>query len=334
MNFILTFCIPTYNRETELIGAIKSIISSILNYKDNHSYNFEIIVSDNCSTDQTILYLDNFIAENKFKNIYILKFRNSDNIGPSSNLISCSKLANGKYIWFFSDDDIMMIDGVHNIITDLTTKQFSFSYATRILVNDKLERIEGISAQPKLLNNQSVFGTGMELLKKLNIEITSIIPFFSSIVILRHNWLIAAKKVEDDNEFSYLNILFEAIKVDRCIITAKPCVLCRINYRGFKRKNSYVWIDSFIKSFNFAKNIGYDEIVCKEMVTHILSSHSKLYVIDKANSFRNSNLFKLRNRLSWYKNNYYDRWFFISLIPANTLRILYIIIKYIRSKIF
>ncbi len=87
--------IPTYNRGNYLKLAIKSILRQ--NYDD-----YEIIITDNASTDNTkeVIY--------SFRNKKIKYFKNKENIGFNRNLYKAINLAQGKYIFILGDDDLIL----------------------------------------------------------------------------------------------------------------------------------------------------------------------------------------------------------------------------------
>lgn len=87
--------IPTFNRCNFLKKAIKSVLRQ-------KYVSFEIIVSDNCSTDNT----EGVIRAIDDKRIKY--FKNTKNIGFPMNVRKCFKKASGKYIFTLSDDDLIL----------------------------------------------------------------------------------------------------------------------------------------------------------------------------------------------------------------------------------
>ena len=70
---LLSICIPTYNRSEKLDNCLNSILISIQNVKER---NFEICISDNCSSDNTEKIVK------KYKNIFEINYhKNNDNLG-------------------------------------------------------------------------------------------------------------------------------------------------------------------------------------------------------------------------------------------------------------
>ncbi len=96
MNFpLITIGIPTYNRAN---GFLRQAIEAAL----NQTYeNLEIIVSDNCSTDNTPQLVESYKCKQ-------LKYvRHSKNIGAANNFNFCLEQAKGDYFLMLHDDDLI-----------------------------------------------------------------------------------------------------------------------------------------------------------------------------------------------------------------------------------
>jgi len=91
----VSVCIPTYNRAGMLRESIESVLAQT--YK-----NFELIVVDNASEDET-----EFVVR-RFEDPRIVYTRNSRNIGGWGNWNRCLTLSRGLYIAILPDDDLMM----------------------------------------------------------------------------------------------------------------------------------------------------------------------------------------------------------------------------------
>lgn len=95
----VTIGIPTYNRATMTLPAtLRSALAQ--------SYsNVEIIVSDNCSTDETESVVRGFGSAIQY-------FRQSENLGLNGNLNACVDRASGDYVLLLHDDDLIDPDFV------------------------------------------------------------------------------------------------------------------------------------------------------------------------------------------------------------------------------
>lgn len=99
MNRLLTIAIPTFNRAELLDRQLGWLASAIKGFESE----CEILVSDNCSTDNTPKVIEKWqsvLGHTKF----IVK-RNQENIGAVKNIASCMQTATSKYVWTISDDD-------------------------------------------------------------------------------------------------------------------------------------------------------------------------------------------------------------------------------------
>jgi glycosyltransferase involved in cell wall biosynthesis len=79
----------------------------------------EIIISDNCSTDDTQQIIENAIS----KGFVCRYIRNSENLGMDGNFVSCFKKASGRYVWLLGDDDTIIIDSLVKIVNILDVPQ-------------------------------------------------------------------------------------------------------------------------------------------------------------------------------------------------------------------
>ncbi|MDD2897392.1 MAG: glycosyltransferase family 2 protein [Desulfuromonadaceae bacterium] len=119
-NPILTIAIPTYNRSNFLDRCLSQIVNQAVKYGNK----VELIVSDNCSTDDTEAVVNAYIA-NGHKIHYI---KNASNLGPDGNFRQCFKAANGKYFLLFSDDDLLLDDSLRKIMNLIEVDEYGIVY--------------------------------------------------------------------------------------------------------------------------------------------------------------------------------------------------------------
>jgi len=90
----VSVCIPTFNSSKHITECIESVL--------NQSFsNFEIIVCDNGSTDNTVELIESFNSKK------IKLYLNETNIGMAGNFIKVCKLASGQYIKLLASDDLL-----------------------------------------------------------------------------------------------------------------------------------------------------------------------------------------------------------------------------------
>lgn len=129
MRTSFTIIIPTYNRFKYLRQAIESALS--LDYD-----NYEIIVSDNASTDSTPLLMQTYQLNSKVKYI-----RQEKNIGMTNNWKTALNLANAPWFIILSDDDYFIDNNYLNRVDTLirsASENLKLVYAEGQLIDDNL----------------------------------------------------------------------------------------------------------------------------------------------------------------------------------------------------
>ncbi len=91
----ISVCIPTFNRAAMLGESIASVLGQSFG-------DFELIVSDNASDDET----ESVVRSLADKRISYL--RNKRNVGPCENMNLCLVRCRGEFIAFLPDDDLML----------------------------------------------------------------------------------------------------------------------------------------------------------------------------------------------------------------------------------
>nr|WP_314266253.1 glycosyltransferase [uncultured Moellerella sp.] len=107
----ISICVISYNSEKTIIETLESIFNQ--NYG---SRNIELIISDDCSTDKTIVVIEKWIElhKNDFLSISLLK--NDINVGISKNINQTWKKATSKWIKSIAGDDTLKINCISSFV--------------------------------------------------------------------------------------------------------------------------------------------------------------------------------------------------------------------------
>lgn len=100
----VSIIIPTFNRKEMLTRCIDSVLKS--SYRD-----FEIIVSDDASSDGTNVALKKYLQYNNFKYI-----RNKSPELLSKTINNALRYSHGKYIFILDDDNVIDKDCIKNLV--------------------------------------------------------------------------------------------------------------------------------------------------------------------------------------------------------------------------
>jgi glycosyltransferase involved in cell wall biosynthesis len=129
---LVSICSTTYNREKYIGQAIDSWLSQ------ETSFIYEIIISDDCSTDKTIQVIKSY--QQKYPNKITL-FEAGKNIGYSANSVKVYQAAKGKYIAHCDGDDYW-IDSLKlqkQIDFLESNSEFVMCFTNSLIINDNTQ---------------------------------------------------------------------------------------------------------------------------------------------------------------------------------------------------
>jgi glycosyltransferase involved in cell wall biosynthesis len=102
---LLTVAIPTYNRPETLERILVTL-------KANDSSTFEILVSDDSSTNG----VEHLIKKYQQEMPNLIYHKNPNNLGFNGNVCNLYKLSRTRYVWFLCDDDSVYPNAVPEIV--------------------------------------------------------------------------------------------------------------------------------------------------------------------------------------------------------------------------
>lgn len=106
---LLSICIPTYNRADCLKRLLDNIIPQILESEEG----VEICISNNGSTDNT----REIVIKFQEKHPDLIKYHeNEEDLGFDRNVFRVVNVAEGEFVWTFSDDDLIVENGFKEVI--------------------------------------------------------------------------------------------------------------------------------------------------------------------------------------------------------------------------
>lgn len=104
---LLTIAIPTCNRAAFLQELLETLEDQL-----KGEPRVELLISDNASHDNTPLVVKEFVG----RGLCLRCIRNPQNVGPDANFLQCFQQARGKYLWLFSDDDLVLPGAIAQIL--------------------------------------------------------------------------------------------------------------------------------------------------------------------------------------------------------------------------
>jgi glycosyltransferase involved in cell wall biosynthesis len=202
---------------------------------------FQVCISDNCSTDETEQVVS--AARGKIPIKYI---KNSKNFGPTQNFLNVVAMADGEFAWLIGDDDLLLPDAIERI-NDLMGKHTDVDY---FYVNSFHLSTEYVLSAPqpfdtaKLPDNMEPFSprkddAEMKFLDLIDPKIS--FDFLGGIflsVFRRRNWITNVDAVDKaalsdervfsnfDNTFPHIKIFARAFARSKAFFCARPLSVC------------------------------------------------------------------------------------------------------------
>ena len=164
-NILVSVVVVTYNSEDTVIETLDSI-------KEQSYQNIELIITDDCSKDNTISICERWLKENKNRFNNTLLIKSAKNTGVSANCNRGNLSAKGEWIKEIAGDDILLPNCIQDNIKFITKHENAnivFSNCVRFKIQNE-QRILGkeiLTEQYKnILNSDSK--TQLSLLYKHN----------------------------------------------------------------------------------------------------------------------------------------------------------------------
>lgn len=191
----LSICIPTYNRKEDLHRLLASI--EVATKMVPAAGEFEVIVSDNASTDGTEQLVHN--AQQRLPSLRY--FRNETNQGFAANLNQAVAVAVGSYCWLMGSDDTLLPDALGRLWHHLDA-------GPSVIVGNPVTR--SVERKFFLFHEERALKLSSESDYALYVEqcseISAVFAYMSTLVVSRDFWnQVQCPKYE--NEHPYVHML-------------------------------------------------------------------------------------------------------------------------------
>ncbi|MEO8234827.1 MAG: glycosyltransferase family 2 protein [Flavobacterium sp.] len=165
MNELVSIITPTYNSAKYISETIQSV------QKQTHK-NWEMIIVDDCSQDETVEIIQNFMDEDH--RIHLLQLNKNSGAAKARNF-AIEKIT-GKYMTFLDADDIWFTDFIQNSIKTIKEKGINFVFSSYKRSNEDLEFIYSDFIVPKKVTYTDILKTNSIscLTAFINVEVLGI----------------------------------------------------------------------------------------------------------------------------------------------------------------
>jgi glycosyltransferase involved in cell wall biosynthesis len=234
--FLLSLCIPTFNRANALALLLQNLESEVAPFMDR----VEVLVADNASTDRT----PEVIAS---RSSFVRGLRSGQNTGGTRNYLNVIEAARGEFVWVIGDDDMILRGGLGRVLAaleahpDLDVHYVNFGWIPVDKRNDLIQNhdssYEILDGEAQLAISQSLLLDDSEAIFKLPARnVWGIFNGIFCVVIRRHLFLHHAQDLTTqsihnpasprlDDLFPHSKVTLEVMRGRPINVIAKPCLL-------------------------------------------------------------------------------------------------------------
>lgn len=292
---LLTIAIPTWNRAEYLRLNLAQLKAEIV----GKTHAVEILISDNCSVDETSTVVSSFIKSG----MKIRYIRNPENIGSDHNIAQCFNEAAGQYVLILGDDDLLVDGALEKLLEVLAKEQYGVVFL-RPYGYDKDFRAE----QPTSRSSDREYSNPGVFIAKIG----ALAGLISSNVINK-------KILNGENAIKYCGTnLVQTYLVYDAAIKSERNILLNQYLVAYKRNNwgyypfTLVFVDRFWAVVDYFSERGLDQDSINKLARNMLTGYYPSYIFKMRLKFaENLQEDYLRFRTRFHNN----AWFWVTIAP-------------------
>lgn len=196
---ILSLCIPIYNR----LPYLERQLARMLEDKDLFEKQIQLIISDNCSTDD----LRSCCEKYQQLGLRLHYHRQEKNFGPDGNFDWCFHHADGQYVWLLGSDDVPVAGILRELIEVLSDSDYGLVHLN---ISRQSQILTAYHNDETLLADINVWITfiSSNIIKTASVKNYDLSSYVGSYMIQVPAYLNACL-TNEDNALIYLGQLFE-----------------------------------------------------------------------------------------------------------------------------
>ncbi len=251
---LVSIIMPVYNSSKYVISAIESVFSQ--SYKD-----YELIIINDGSTDNSKELIIDYLKQNKDKDV---KYIYQENKGASAARNKGIELAKGEYIAFLDADDLWMPEKLSRSINYINSQEYPTVYSDMYIIDSGGNIIDQWFKMKKEISEGNIYG---DLLKECFIVPTNII--IRKACLLENKFDETIRGVED------IDLWLRLARKYNFRVIKEPLTKWR-NHEGNYSKNSRIVSENIVNVFERELKEWTRKDKYHKVIINILST--KLYI--------------------------------------------------------
>lgn len=142
---LVSVIMPSWNTANYIADSIQSVL-------DQTYENWELLIVDDCSTDNTDQVVKPFLSDPRIR-----YFKNEYNCGAALTRNKALREAQGEWIAFLDSDDLWMPEKLERQIRFMTQNNYDFSYTEYEKFDERNEAIRIYVSGPKMIDKRKMY---------------------------------------------------------------------------------------------------------------------------------------------------------------------------------
>lgn len=144
MNELISVIMPSYNTASYIEESVQSVL--------NQTYrNLELIIVDDCSTDNTDEVVQHLLGDKRIR-----YYKNNENSGAAVSRNRALREAKGRWIAFLDSDDLWEENKLEKQVLFMEENGFSFSYTEYIEINEMGNELGTKVSGPQIITKRGM----------------------------------------------------------------------------------------------------------------------------------------------------------------------------------
>lgn len=225
MKDTVSIIMPSYNSELFIIDSIKSI--------QNQSYtNWELLITDDCSSDNTVSLIKSMQQSDSRIKLFVL----DSNRGSGYSRNNSIRMSKGRFIAFCDSDDLWLKEKLETQINFMKEHKLPFSYSSYNVINESGKIIgqrmcsDSISYTKILINNQIGCLTAIYDREEIGLK-------FMKNIRKRQDYLLWLEIMREIRFTKGIKSPLANYRIRRNSISSKKLSLIKYNYQVYRHLN-------------------------------------------------------------------------------------------------
>ncbi len=219
---LVSIIMPSWNTGHFIAESIQSILAQTYE-------NWELLIVDDCSTDNT----DEVVA--LFDDRRINYVKNKKNCGAAMTRNRAISMANGEWIAFLDSDDLWLPEKLEKMIEFLTENNYTFAYHNFEKIDEQSKKLDVLVTGPDVVTKRKMYNYGYP----------GCLTFMYS---AKKHGLVQIKDIKKNNDYA---ILLKLCKDDNCYLLNENLALYRIRKESISHDKLYKKLKSHYDLFYY-----------------------------------------------------------------------------------